>query len=119
MLAEPVKFKITMLNQKEKLERPDLAPPSRMQSPAPIPAMQRAEPMAPRAGSDRVAEVPMASSRVDDAAAPAPSAASATAAPSPGEQLAATLESLATLVEKGLITPEEYEAKKRDLLERM
>jgi hypothetical protein len=33
--------------------------------------------------------------------------------------LAATLESLATLVEKGLITPEEYEAKKRDLLGRM
>ncbi len=119
MLAEPVKFKITMLNQKEKLERPDLAPPSRMQSPAAIPAMQRAEPMAPRAGTDRVAEVPTTSSRVDEAAAPVPSAANAAAAPSPGEQLAATLESLATLVEKGLITPEEYEAKKRDLLGRV
>jgi uncharacterized membrane protein YdbT with pleckstrin-like domain len=119
MLAEPVKFKITMLNQKEKLERPDLAPPSRMQSPATMPQMQRAEPMAPRAGTDRVAEVPMSHAPVAEAAA-APTAAPATPnAASPGEQLAATLESLATLVEKGLITPEEYEAKKRDLLGRM
>jgi len=38
---------------------------------------------------------------------------------SAGEQLAATLESLAALRDKGLITPEEYENKKRDLLERM
>ncbi len=35
------------------------------------------------------------------------------------EDLGATLERLADLREKGLITPEEYEAKKRDLLERM
>ncbi|MDH4334010.1 MAG: PH domain-containing protein [Chloroflexota bacterium] len=117
MLAEPVKFKISMLNQKEKLERPDLAPPARMQSPASMPPMQRAEPMAPRAGTDRVAEVPMSQAPVADAA-PVP-AASAPAPASPGEQLAATLQSLATLVEKGLITPEEYETKKRDLLERM
>ena len=34
-------------------------------------------------------------------------------------QLASTLESLAGLRDKGLITPEEYEAKKRELLERM
>jgi hypothetical protein len=39
--------------------------------------------------------------------------------PSPGDQLAATLESLANLRDKGLITPEEYETKKRELLERM
>jgi hypothetical protein len=39
--------------------------------------------------------------------------------PSPGDQLAATLESLAALRDRGLITPEEYDAKKRELLERM
>ncbi|HLE88503.1 MAG TPA: SHOCT domain-containing protein [Candidatus Limnocylindria bacterium] len=33
--------------------------------------------------------------------------------------MTATLESLAALRDKGLITPEEYEAKKRDLLGRM
>jgi hypothetical protein len=58
-----------------------------------------------------------------DAAAPAV-AAPTPAAPPPAPadsagQLAATLESLAGLRDKGLITPEEYEAKKRDILERM
>jgi hypothetical protein len=113
MLAEPVKFKVAMLNQKERLEFPDLAPP-RVQRPAPAPQMQRAEPMPPRAGSDRVSEV-----RQD--ASPAPAAVPATpagAADSAGT-LAATLESLAGLRDKGLITPEEYETKKRDILERM
>lgn len=116
MLADPVRFKIAMLNQKEKLERPDLAPPPRMQSPAPMPSMQRAEPMPPRAGSDRVAQVPM------DApahSAPPVAAAAPTTPPSAADQLTATLESLAALRDRGLITPEEYETKKRDLLGRM
>jgi hypothetical protein len=113
MLAEPVKFKVAMLNQKERLEFPDLAPPP-VQRPAAQPSMQRADPMPPRAGSDRVSEVhpePMPP-------APAPTAAEPAAAGS-GSQLASTLESLAGLRDKGLITPEEYEAKKRELLERM
>ena len=113
MLADPVRFKIAMLNQKEKLERPDLSPPPPMQSQAPAPAMQRAEPMAPRAGSDRVAQVP-----ADGSPLAPPSAPVASPAP-PADQLTATLESLAALRDRGLITPEEYEAKKRDLLERM
>jgi hypothetical protein len=53
--------------------------------------------------------------------APAP-AAPAPAAPASGasaDELASTLERLAGLRDKGLITPEEYEAKKRELLERM
>lgn len=116
MLADPVRFKIAMLNQKEKLERPDLAPPPRLQSPAQVPAMQRAEPMPPRAGSDRVAEVPVGA----PAHSTAPVAAAApTTPPTAADQLTATLESLASLRDRGLITPEEYEAKKRDLLGRM
>jgi membrane protein YdbS with pleckstrin-like domain len=115
MLADPVKFKIAMMNQKERLERPDLAPPPRMQGAPAMPEMQRAEPMPPRAGSDRVAQVPARSPPSE----PAPPAAQAPAAHSPGDQLAATLESLAALRDKGLITADEYEAKKRDLLERM
>ncbi|MDP9250960.1 MAG: PH domain-containing protein [Chloroflexota bacterium] len=115
MLADPVKFKIAMMNQKERLERPDLAPPPRMQGAPAMPEMQRADPMPPRAGSDRVAQVPPSAPPAE----PAPSSARAPAIPSPGDQLAATLESLAALRDKGLITPDEYEAKKRDLLERM
>ena len=116
MLAEPVKFKVAMLNQKERLEFPDLAPP-RVQRPAPAPPMQRAEPMPPRAGSDRVSEVrPDAGT---PAAAPSPTPAPNPAPTDSSTQLAATLESLAGLRDKGLITPEEYEAKKRDILERM
>jgi membrane protein YdbS with pleckstrin-like domain len=123
MLADPIRFKIAMLNQKEKLERPDLAPPPRMQSATAAPSMQRAEPMAPRAGSDRVAEVPMGGAApVPIAPAPAgppPTPPPPTGPTSPADQLTATLESLAALRDRGLITPEEYEAKKRDLLERM
>lgn len=119
MLADPVRFKIAMLNQKEKLERPDLAPPPRMQAPSGAPAMQRAEPMPPRAGSDRVAQVPMDTSQPAPAAAAPPPAAPPAAPASSADQLTSTLESLAALRDRGLITPEEYEAKKRDLLERM
>jgi len=122
MLAEPVKFKVAMLNQKERLEFPDLAPPP-VQRPAPPPEMQRAEPMAPRAGSSQVSEV-----RADGAVAaaplpaadPAPAAAPAASPASGGTgDVAAALESLAGLRDKGLITTEEYEAKKRELLERL
>ncbi|MGZ6372142.1 MAG: SHOCT domain-containing protein, partial [Candidatus Limnocylindria bacterium] len=90
--------------------------PPRMQSQAPMPAMQRAEPMPPRAGSDRVAEVPVGTPAHS---APPVAAAAPTTPPSAADQLTATLESLAALRDRGLITPEEYEAKKRDLLERM
>ncbi len=72
MLADPIKFKIAMLNQKERLERPDLAPPPRMQGSSAMPSMQRAEPMPPRAGSDRVAEVPFHEPPPPFAPAPAP-----------------------------------------------
>jgi hypothetical protein len=113
MLAEPVKFKVAMLNQKERLEFPDLAAP-RVQRPAAAPAMQRAEPMPPRAGSDRVSEV-----RNEPASSPPAAAAPSPEPHAPSNQLASTLESLAGLRDKGLITPEEYEAKKRELLERM
>jgi hypothetical protein len=122
MIAEPVAFKKAMFDQKQVMERPDLAPP-RYQRAAPMPSMEPAEPMPPRAGSDRVSVA-----TPDAAASPAPAepapASVAPAAPSPAvrssaDELSAALESLAGLRDKGLITPEEYEAKKRDLLERM
>ncbi|HSM37738.1 MAG TPA: PH domain-containing protein [Candidatus Limnocylindrales bacterium] len=122
MLDEPVKFKIAMLNSKEQLEFPELARAA-PQRPGPAPQLQRAEPMPPRAGSDRVHEV---RDEPSHAAAPAsgqppspPASPISERAPSPGDQLTATLESLAGLRDRGLITPEEYDAKKRELLERM
>ena len=110
MIADPVDFKKAMFDQKQMLEQPDLARP-RYQRATEAPEMRPAEPMPPRAGSDRVA--------VHDAEGPEPASPVAPAAASAGDDLATTLERLAGLRDKGLITPEEYEAKKRDLLERM
>jgi hypothetical protein len=118
MIADPIQFKKAMLDQKEMLERPDLAPP-RYQREGTPPPMQRAEAMPPRAGSDRVA---IHGDDRDVAAPPPPppSPAPEPVAPrSAAEDLGTTLERLAGLRDKGLITPDEYEAKKRDLLERM
>lgn len=116
MLADPVDFKKAMFDQKQMIENPDLAPP-RYQRAGQAPRMQPAEPMPPRAGSDRVAvhadETPAAA----HAAPVAPGVAAA--APAAGDDLAATLERLAGLRDKGLITPEEYEVKKAQILERM
>jgi hypothetical protein len=117
MIADPVDFKKAMFNQKQMLENPELARP-RYQRPEQAPDMQRAEPMPPRAGSDRVAI------RGDEAE-PSPRPVAAAPPPEPAaprnaaDDLGATLERLAGLRDKGLITPEEYEGKKRDLLERM
>jgi membrane protein YdbS with pleckstrin-like domain len=125
MIADPVQFKKAMFDQKQMLENPDLAPPRYQRQPD-APEMQRAEPMPPRAGSDRVAVYDesgaTAAPEITAAAAapsPAPEPAAAPATSSPADDLGATLERLAGLRDKGLITPEEYEAKKRDLLERM
>jgi hypothetical protein len=119
MIADPVQFKVAMLNQKELLERPDLAPP-RYQRQAPPPQMQRAEPMPPRAGSDRVSEVgPGAAAMAEMPATPREAPPAPEQRRSQADELAATLERLADLRDKGFITAEEYDAKKRDLLERM
>jgi hypothetical protein len=121
MVTDPVDFKVAMLNQKEVLERPDLAPPAyqRQQPPDMVPA----EPMPPRAGSDRVTVVddtptapPPAPEPVE---APAPAPAPAAPASTPADDATATLERLAALRDRGLITAEEYDAKKRELLERI
>lgn len=109
MLADPVRFKVAMLNQKEMLERPELAPPARQHRATPEP-MQRT-PMAPRAGSDRVQEVP-------EGPGPVPLRGSDEGRVGAGS-LAETLERLAQLRDKGLITEEEFQGKKRELLERI
>ncbi|HET7686301.1 MAG TPA: PH domain-containing protein [Candidatus Limnocylindria bacterium] len=120
MIAEPVAFKIAMLNQKELLERPDLAPARRPQGREAAPEYRR-EPLPPRAGSDRVSQVAQGAQELDDAV-PAPAPVAPPPAPAEpsraADDPAATLERLATLRDKGLITPEEYETKKQQILER-
>lgn len=128
MIADPIDFKRAMLDQKEMLERPDLARP-RAQRPETMPPMQRAEPMAPRAGSNRVMVHADDDAGVGEAGAgsPGPAAAvppesvqaPASAPRSAADELEETLERLAGLRDRGLITAEEYDAKKRELLERM
>ena len=126
MMADAIQFKISMMNQKELLERPDLARPAAQRPSAP-PPMQRAQALPPRAGSDQVQAVRSAPPP-DVGASPEPEAATSEresppmatpSAPGGSAELAATLERLAGLRDRGLITPEEYEAKKRDILERM
>ena len=114
MISDPVQFKKAMFDQKTMLENPELAPPRYQRATEP-PPMQRADPMPPRAGSDQVAVAG------DAPATPAPApVAPPPAAPGPSsEELSATLQRLADLRDKGLITPEEFEAKKAQILERM
>lgn len=131
MIADPVTFKKAMFDQKHSLENPDLAPPPRYRA-APPPELQRPEPMPPRAGSDRVAvrseDQPLPASAEESAAvaaaaqvpaSPPPTDAAPAAQRSPADALSETLERLADLRDRGLITAEEYESKKRELLERM
>jgi uncharacterized membrane protein YdbT with pleckstrin-like domain len=118
-LADPIEFKLALLNQKEVYENPQMAAQAYQRSVEP--ALKPAEPMAPRAGSDQVtmveepapAETP--AEQPADSPAPAEPVAAAPAADDP----TASLERLAGLRDRGLITPEEYEAKKRELLERI
>jgi hypothetical protein len=107
MLRSPIEFKKRMLDAKHAfevgMEREGWAPPS--------PPIRAAAP----AGS-AVAAATEASSAPASAAAPAPAAASPSANP---DEVTRTLASLADLRDRGAITPEEYEAKKADLLSRL
>ena len=97
MLSEAQTFKRTMLEEKHKLEQEAFQ--------IPAPPMRAAVPMPP------------------PVAAPAPAPTPAPAAPMPREmssdEITTALGNLADLRDRGAISPEEYEAKKQDLLERL
>ena len=118
MIADPVQFKKAMFDQKQMMENPDLAPPRYQRTAAP-PPMEPAEPMPPRAGSDRVSVYAATPVLRHPRRGRASRCRRGYPAPSAPDDIGSTLEKLAGLRDKGLITPEEYEAKKRDLLERM
>jgi hypothetical protein len=109
MLAEAQRFKITMLDEKHRLEQEAFqipAPPLRAAVPTPA------------------AEPALASAAAGAPAGPAPD----TTPPPPAtparremtsEEITSALGDLADLRDRGAISPEEYEAKKQDLLARL
>jgi hypothetical protein len=102
MLSEAQSFKRTMLDEKHKLEQEAFqipAPPLR--APAPMPAAEPAPAPAP-------APAPVPSAPAEPAEREMSSA-----------EITTALGNLADLRDRGAITPEEYEAKKADLLGRL
>ena len=103
MLRDPVGFKKAMLNAKHEYEL-DLE-----RGPIPSPPLRAGQPSA---------SVPMPAP--PEMVTPAPPAAGTPApATQSAEAITATLGRLAELRDQGAITPDEYEAKKRDLLARL
>ncbi len=107
MLSQAQQFKRTMLDEKHRLEQESFqipAPPLR--APAPSPDL-----------------VPAAATASAGAAPASPAVSPAPAPPAPrsmsSEEITGALGNLADLRDRGAITPEEYEAKKADLLGRL
>ncbi|HEV2006570.1 MAG TPA: PH domain-containing protein [Candidatus Limnocylindrales bacterium] len=106
MLAEAQQFKRTMLDEKHSLEEEFTR--------VPAPPL-RAAPLSPVAPSAPAAAAPALAP-----AAPAPVAPQAPATPSlSAQEITNALGNLADLRDRGAISPEEYEAKKQDLLGRL
>lgn len=114
MLADAPGFKRQMLDAKHQLEmeyshRPPPSPPFRATESA-MAAAQSARPPAPPPSAPAPASPP---SSVTSAPTPAPSARADAA------EITQTLSRLADLRDRGAITPEEYQAKKAELLGRL
>jgi hypothetical protein len=133
MLNHVVAFKREMLNQKNELEfeqmRPAVSPPLRAGTstsasapppPEPMPAPASQPPMSVTGdlmtSSAEAGGANGVTATVDPTPPPAPVAAGKSMSPA---DVTATLASLADLRDRGAITPEEYEAKKADLLGRL
>ncbi len=118
LLTSPMHFKRTMLEEKHRLESEVFqvpAPPLRAPAPAPASAPAPAPSAAPAGGvaaASAEAAPPEAAPVV--ATAPAPAAKTMTA-----DEITGALGDLADLRDRGAISPEEYEAKKQDLLGRL
>jgi hypothetical protein len=117
MLADAPGFKRQMLDAKHQLEmeysyRPPPSPPFRASESAAAPQAAAAAAQSARSSSPSTAPAP-ASSPASSPSAPAPSARADAA------EITQTLSRLADLRDRGAITPEEYQAKKAELLGRL
>jgi hypothetical protein len=105
MLSQAQRFKITMLDQKHKLDQETFQIPGPpLRAPAPAVAMPAAAP---------AAAMPAAATSAPSTPTPAASRTMSS------EEITSSLGRLADLRDRGAITPEEYEAKKADLLGRL
>ena len=106
MLAEAQQFKRTMLDEKHALEEEFTRVPAPPLRAAPLSPVSASAPAVPRPAPAPVAPPP--------AAPPTPAAPSLSA-----QEITNALGNLADLRDRGAISPEEYEAKKQDLLGRL
>jgi len=122
MLHNAVEFKIQMLNQKHQLEfegmRPPVGPPLRSNAGSQgqgsgTPAYTATGDVAPMSAPGPAAMTPTAPPP------PAPAPAAPAARTMTPAEVTQTLNNLADLRDRGALTPEEYEAKKADLLGRL
>ena len=122
MLHNAVEFKIQMLNQKHELEfegmRPPVGPPLRSSAGSQgqgsaAPAYTATGDMAPMPAPRPATMAPAASPP------PAPASSAPAARTMTPAEVTQTLNNLADLRDRGALTPEEYEAKKADLLGRL
>jgi hypothetical protein len=111
MLRSPIEFKKRMLDAKHAFEVG-----MEREGWAPSPPIRDAGPGAAGAAATPAAATPAAATPAAAAPTPTPAAASPKANP---DEVTRTLASLADLRDRGAITPEEYEAKKADLLGRL
>ncbi len=113
MIKDPIGFKKAMLDAKHEFE----VDMERQSWPPSAPAR------APGEGSAPMPDSPTTTTPLAPAPSPAPAAPAAPVAPEPRElspdELTRTLANLADLRDRGAISPEEYEAKKADLLGRL
>jgi membrane protein YdbS with pleckstrin-like domain len=121
MLRDAKAFKKAMIEAKHELEleltRPTMPPlrsePAPAAAPVAAPAAMAAPVAAPPPAPVQSAPVPAAPSPAPAASAPEPAPAMTT------DQLAESLARLGELRDQGLITPEEFDAKKAELLDRL
>jgi hypothetical protein len=113
MIKDPIKFKKAMLDAKHEFE----VDMERQSWPPSAPAR------APMDGSAPAPDSPTTTTPLAAAPPPAPAAPAAPVTPEPRDlspdEVTRTLASLADLRDRGAISPEEYEAKKADLLGRL
>lgn len=105
MLAQAQQFKITMLDQKHKLDQETFQIPG--------PPLRSPTPAAAQAAATPASAAPSTTTGTATSATPAGSRSMSS------EEITSSLGSLADLRDRGAITPEEYEAKKADLLGRL
>jgi membrane protein YdbS with pleckstrin-like domain len=120
MLREAKSFKKAMVEAKHELEleltRPTMPP---LRSGEPRPSGEAGQPVAPPPAPAAMPVAPVAVPAAVAPAVPAPAPAAPPPAAMSPDEVTEALSRLGDLRDRGIVTPEEFEAKKRELLERL